>query len=141
MQKLIRLLAAVVGLGLIVSLYIWFFVYNKPHRNFEKEKAEVVLQARQCFNDFSSGKNDLGGKVIEIYGVPSGVEDNDSVVLVVFSFNQGMFGDEGIRCGMLPKFQSDARKLNLNDTVFIKGFCTGYNGTDVIINNCSIATP
>lgn len=138
MKKVILSGIIVAIVAILAALYIWFFVYNKPHRNFEKAKPDLVLPARQCYDNFSRHKGKEGGKVIEIYGIPSGIENYDSLVVVYFSFSQGMFGSEGIRCTMLPDFQKSALRLSTRDTVYIKGFCSGYNGTDVILQSCSI---
>lgn len=138
MKKAIRIGAIGAIIALLAAMYVWFFVYNKPHENFERAKPEKVLSASQCFKNFSKNNTSDGGKVLEIYGIPSSIETGDSMVVVCFSFKKGMFGDEGIRCTMLPKFQKAATKLSTADTVYIKGFCAGYNGTDVIFENSSI---
>ncbi len=139
MKKSIKI-TLLVFLALLLSLaYVWFFVYNKPHRDFEKAKPDVVESARQCYENFKkSPKAPESGKVVEIYGLPSGIEHSDSLVTIVFAFQEGMFGDEGIRCTLLPKYNAMAGKLSLHDTLRIKGFCSGYNSTDVILENCSI---
>jgi hypothetical protein len=56
----------------------------------------------------------------------------------VFVFEQGDFGDEGIRCTMLPKYNFEAGKLQPDVEIKVKGYCTGYNETDVILEKCSI---
>jgi hypothetical protein len=52
--------------------------------------------------------------------------------------SEGLFGDEGIRCTMLSKFNEKAKDLVDNTNVKLKGYCTGYNDTDVIIEKCII---
>lgn len=138
MKKFKRILGILFALGILSAAYIWFFVYNKPHRNFEKAKADVTLSARQCYNEFTQKKIHYGGKVLEIYGVPSSVQKSDSLVVVVFAFKKGMFGNNGIRCTMLADNQKKALALSTSDTAYIKGFCDGYNGSDVILEDCSI---
>jgi len=138
MKKAIRIGAIGAITALLAVMYVWFFVYNKPHQNFEMAKPEKVLSASQCFENFSKNNTPDDGKVLEIYGIPSSIETADSMVVVCFYFKKGMFGDEGIRCTLLPKFQKAASKLSTTDTVYIKGFCAGYNGTDVIFEKSSI---
>ncbi len=123
----------------LAMAYVWFFVYNKPHRNFDKDKPDVVESATSCFQNFLKNPNAAeAGKLVEIYGAASSVERSDSAVRVVFAFRQGMFGDEGIRCTLLPKYWKMAEFLSLKEPLRIKGFCAGYNGTDVIFESCSI---
>ena len=138
MKKFKRVIGILIALGILMAAYIWFFVYNKPHRNFEKAKPDITMSARDCYNGFSNNKIHAGGKVLEIYGVPSSIESSDTMVVVVFAFKQGMFGENGIRCTMLSDNQQKARVLSTSDTAYIKGFCAGYNGSDVILDNCSI---
>jgi hypothetical protein len=76
--------------------------------------------------------------VIQIDGTPNSIESTDSTVIVVFSYNSGLFGDEGIRCSMLPKYFEQARNLSTDKKVVLKGYCEGYNSTDVIMDFCSI---
>lgn len=138
-MKAIKAGLIVVAVVLLALAYVWFFVYNKPHRNFEKARPDVVESARQCYQNFKkSAKAPESGKVVELFGVPKSIEHSDSLVTVVFAFQQGMFGDEGVRCTLLPKFNGEAGRLSLHDPVRIKGFCSGYNGTDVILEECSI---
>jgi len=143
MKKLLKIAAALTVLGILAAIYVWFFIYNKPHRDYEKAKADFVLSAESCYNQYANGSKDSKqflDKVLQINGIPNSIESTDTTVIVVFAFNSGMFGDEGIRCTMLPDFQKEARHLKLDNEVVIKGHCTGYNGTDVIMENCSIIT-
>ena len=59
-----------------------------------------------------------------------------SLVIVVFEFSQGMFGPEGIRCTLLPEHNLDANGWKAGGEMLVKGFCTGYNDTDVILEKC-----
>ncbi len=139
MKKAIKITGVLFFAAVLAAAYVWFFVYNKPHRNFEKAKPEIVESARQSYQNFKINPRAAeAGKVIEIYGLPTGVEHSDSLVVVVFAFQKGMFGNEGVRCTLLPDFRKQALKLSTRDTVYIKGFCSGYNGTDVILEDCSI---
>ena len=137
MKKLLKIVGILAIIGILAAAYGWFFVYNKPHENYEKAKPEAVLTATDCFESFTSNGGKLTGQVLQLEGVPSYVEEQDSMVIVVFVYNEGMFGDEGIRCTMLDNHSQKALALNLSNTVDIKGLCTGYNGTDVILEHCS----
>lgn len=128
-------------LFIMTATYIWFFVYNKPHQDYAKADADYILTAEDCYTQFSNGldiASQYTGKVLQIEGIPSSIETEGSMVIVVFAFNRGMFGDEGIRCTFLPDLQNKAKELSLAKKVLIKGHCTGYNGTDVIMEQCSL---
>lgn len=139
MKKVTKITGVLFLAALLAAAYVWFFVYNKPHRNFEKAKPVIVESARQCYQNFKANARAAeAGKVIEIYGLPAGIEQSDSLVVVVFAFQKGMFGNEGVRCTVLPNYRKEAAALSIRDTLYIKGFCSGYNGTDVILEDCSI---
>jgi len=128
--------------GIIGALVVYKFIYNKPHPDYETETADFRTEAKQLFSDFKSDETAAGqkynGKVIEISGIPTSIEDADSMLIVVFAFEEGMFGNEGIRVTMLPKFNDPGKKISTSETVTLKGFCTGFNDTDVILEKGSI---
>ena len=142
MSTRLKILIVFLLLGIGTFVYVWFFVYNKPHKDIERSKPDYVLLASDLYDHYSNGLNteikNYNGKVLQISGVPSYVENNDSLTVVVFVFNSGMFGDEGIRCTLLPSYSAKAGNLNLEDKLEIKGYCSGYNDTDVILEQCSI---
>jgi tRNA_anti-like len=143
MKKLLKIGAILAGLGILAAIYIWFFYINKPHTDYEKVKADYTLTAQSCYNQYANGSEESKkylGKVLQIEGIPKSIESTDSTVIVVFAYNSGMFGDEGIRCSMLPKYFEKARNLSIDKKVVLKGHCDGYNGTDVILEFCSIIT-
>ncbi|MEJ2594630.1 MAG: hypothetical protein P8100_05785 [bacterium] len=141
MKKLLKIVGILAIIGALVAAYLWFFVYNKPHRDYENAKPDFVMSATACYQHFAQGKQDeinYTGKILELSGIASHIEDRDSLVVLAFVFNKGMFGDEGIRCTMLPNHNEKALALDINEMVRVKGFCSGYNGTDVILEQCSI---
>ncbi len=141
MKKLLKIVGILAIIGVLAAAYVWFFVYNKPHRDYENAKPDHVMSANACYQHYVKGEQDevsYTGKILELSGIPSGIEDRDSLVVLAFVFNKGMFGDEGIRCTMLSKYNETALGLDLNENVTVKGFCSGYNGTDVILEQCSI---
>lgn len=142
MKKLKKIVAVLVILGIVGAVYIWFFVYNKPHRDYEKASVDFSIEAVDCYREFASNaggvQNIYTGKILEISGTPAKIESNDSLCVVVFVFNEGMFGDEGIRCTMLASHHQKAKQLDIIKNVKIKGFCSGYNETDVVLEHCSI---
>ncbi len=144
MKNWLKVFAFAAIIGTIAITYMWFFVYNKPHKDFEKANPDYVISAAECYNHYAKNKNteekNYTGKVLQISGTPTSIESNDSTVVVVFAFNNGMFGDEGIRCTLLPSHNERAKELSTTSSVIIKGFCSGYNDTDVVLEQCSIIT-
>lgn len=132
-------IAGIVTIVIIVIIGIKFFYY-KPHPDYEKELPEFKLTASNLYNQFIESDEDFGkiynGKVLQITGDLSKVERNGSTYTLVFTFNEGVFGDEGIRCNLLPNYSVQESLINKN--IIVKGYCAGYNGTDVILEFCSI---
>ena len=126
----------------IAAALVSYLLYNKPHPDFEKMKADYSLAAADLYKVFTIDKTGAGtkynGKVITVTGKLTKVENADKLTTCVFVFDQGMFGDEGLRCTMLPKYKVLAGKLQPGSEIRIKGYCTGFNETDVILDKCSI---
>ena len=128
--------------GGLVGTGVYIYVYYKPHKNYERARSEVKLNAENLFTDYANDQSRSDqkylDKVIEIEGNITDVEQADSLVIIVFAYRKGDFGDEGIRVTMLPHYNSIAQRLAPHQFVSLKGHCTGYNGTDVIIESGSI---
>lgn len=142
MKTWIKILLVLGVVGIAAAFLVYHFVINKPQPDFEKIKPEYSLNAGALFNEFKTNKQNAhrlyNGKMIEITGKLARVESADTLTIAVFVFNQGMFGDEGIRCILMKKFTSDAKKLKPDGFIRIKGYCTGFNDTDVIMEHCSL---
>lgn len=143
LQNKFFLALLVVGIiGVAAGLYVYKYVYNKPHINYEEAEPAIILKAKRLYTDYTANAQFADekflGKVVEIEGVISNVEVVDSLVIVVFAYKAGDYGDEGIRVTMLPAYHEEARKLSFLKPAKLKGHCTGYNGTDVIIESGSI---
>lgn len=142
MKLWIRIILGLFLLGLAAGFLIYHFVINKPHPDFEKIKPDYSVNAGDFYKEFKTSKLNAmklySGKVIELAGKLSHIESADTLTIAVFVFNQGMFGEEGIRCLMMKKYSEDARKLKPDGTIRIKGYCTGFNDTDVILEHCSL---
>jgi hypothetical protein len=130
------------AIGLVSAGLVYRFVYNKPHRDFEKARPAYIISAAELYDSFRNMRTEAEGKyngqVVLLNGKLDKIELSDSIVTGVFIFNQGMFGDEGIRCSMLPGHASKLKSIAQGSEVSIKGYVTGYNDTDVIIEQCSL---
>jgi len=141
MKKTLKIIGILALIGVIAAFLVYRFVYNKPHPDYEKEVAVYTLSAKEFYNEFKNQTDTANkkytGKMIQVNGVLDKVEETDSLTIGVFVLSSGMFGDEGIRCTMLPNYGKKAKNLSPPVDVKIKGLCTGYNDTDVIMEHCS----
>ncbi|MCX6286049.1 MAG: hypothetical protein NTY96_02930 [Bacteroidetes bacterium] len=142
MKTWIKVLSVLIFASVLVSFLVFYFLYNKPHPNYETMNADYTVSAADLYKSFTANKAEAGtmynGKVIAITGKLSKVEVADSLTICVFVFNKGMFGDEGLRCTMLPNYCGQVKKIPPDTEVRLKGYCTGFNDTDVILDKCSI---
>jgi len=142
MKTWVKIVLGLFVVGIVAIVLVYVFVYNKSHPDYENIKPDYKLSASELYNSFKANTTDTGtkynGKVVSVTGKLTKIEATDSLVIAVFVFNQGMFGDEGIRCTMLPKFNEEAKRLLPGNVYNIKGYCTGFNDTDVILEQCSI---
>jgi hypothetical protein len=142
MKSWVKILIGLVIIAIIGAFLGYKFMYNKPHPNYENLEADFRTAAMDLYNGFkadpAAASQKYNGKIIEISGVMSSVEAVDSLTVAVFAFEDGMFGKEGIRVTMLPKYNDDLKNYPANENIVLKGFCSGYNDTDVIIEKGSV---
>ena len=135
-------LLTVVALGIIAALLVYFLVYNKPHPDYATMDPDMELPAEQLYRDFVNDEQRAheryNGKVLQVQGQLAEVEQVDDMVILSFVFEEGMFGGEGVRCTMLESYKEEALSLAVGTHVTVKGFCTGFTGSDVILEHSSI---
>lgn len=142
MKKRSKILIIALLFSAIGFMVVYRFVYNKPHPDYAKEEAVANLSAKDLYNGFKSATADFNhkynGKVIAVRGMVTKIEKSDSLVVAVFVFEQGDFGDQGVRCTLLPVSDGSLNRLKPESEITIKGLCNGYNETDVILEKCTI---
>lgn len=141
-KKWLGIAGVLAATGLLAGLFVYFFVYNKPHIDYSKVSPDIESTATKVFEEFrsnpSASSSKYNGKVLLISGELSAVEQTDSLTIAVFSFEEGLFGSEGIRCTMIPEHANEITNTPPGSAIMLKGYCTGYNDTDVIMEYCSI---
>lgn len=141
MNTLKKIAIALLLLGLLAGAYTWFFVYNKPHADYAQMDPVAEMTAEACYSAFASSDTIAQqwlGQVIQLNGTVSAMDQVDSTWIYIIVINkEGMFGPEGIRCSMKHDDQNWSQQ-NLPAELTIKGYCTGFNDTDVILEQCII---
>ncbi len=128
MARKILILISIVFLAAMIAGYR---MYNKQHRSVEMEKA-IELTATDLFeayatNEEETNKNYLD-RVLSVTGVISETSYNqDGQPVVILRTNDPLFG---IHCTL----SEENKKVNVGNTVTIKGICTGYL-SDVVITS------
>lgn len=121
---------------------VFLYNYYKPHPNYAELSPVYSLKVESLFESFQTNaqlsSEKYNGKMIEISGIVSNIENSGDLFIIVFELKAGIFGAEGIRCTLLPIFNSQAESIKALDSITIKGFCAGYNEVDIMLNKCSI---
>ena len=141
-KNIFKIAIALFVIGIVSAGLVFRFVINKPHKDFEKAKPAYIVSASELFDTFRSEREEaemkFNGQVVLLNGKLDKIEVSDNLVTGVFVFEQGMFGDEGVRCTMLPNHSANLKAIPEGSEVQLKGFLTGYNETDVILEQCSV---
>ena len=141
MKTWIKIVIGLVVIGIIAAMVVWNYV-NKEHPDYAKAEAELTIKPKRLYTDYTKNldlaNEKYSGKIILLDGNISKVEMADSLVILTYVYNEGDFGDEGIRVTMLNEFNQEAIHLSRAKPLNIKGLCTGFNGTDVIFEKGSI---
>ena len=141
MNKWIKILLVLFAVGIIAAGLGYKYIYNKPHKNYEVVKTDFSMNAKDLFQQYrvhtTHAQVKYNGSVIEISGILSKIETAGDLTIGVLALEEGPFGDEGIRCTMLENHAKEIYNYE-GKKITIKGYCTGYNDTDVILEKCSI---
>jgi len=142
MKKALKIIGILAILGIIAAYGVYEFVLNKSHPDYAKLEADYSMTASELYHQFQENKEAAGqqynGKMIAISGELSKTESQDSLLTAVFVFEQGMFGDEGVRISMLPEHHANLKSMDLPAEVNIKAYCTGSTDADVVLKKGSL---
>lgn len=125
------LVLAAIGLG--VGIYLW----NKPHENMNRAKADLTIAAPELFTAFSedeaSANEKYLDKVIQISGsVKAFSTSPEGLMKVTLDSGDEMFG---VICQMDELTEHSRREFTPGETVNLKGKCTGML-MDVVLVRC-----
>lgn len=115
------------------SLGLYFFYQKVP--GLDDVKPDYRLTANELFDSFEQNEKEsltkFEGKVIEVRGEVSQVNESDTTLTVVLAVENAIIG--GVNCS----FQNVATKVTKGELVSIKGRCQGYL-MNVILTNCTL---
>ncbi len=128
-------LAVVILIGLCTGIYVWKFVWNKPHPTVENAENIIKVHARELAKEYNANEKASDAKylnkVIEVSGTIIEMEKNqDGGLMVILQTDDPA---AGIQCAMREK----GLKVSLGH-ITIKGFCSGNGITGVSLTDCVI---
>ena len=134
-----KILLIILALGLVGGA-VGFYMYQKPHKDMAKEKAQHTLSAMQLIGAFGQNEAEattkFSGQIVEVSGTISAiVPGDDKTIQIMLSSEDPM---SSVSCNM----QDDrdkilATKVKKGDQIVIKGQCSGYL-MDVVMDRCVI---
>jgi len=142
MKKSVKIFLIIVVVGLVTGLSTVYYVFNKPHRNIEKESPSFTMAAAALYSDFNNdevGANDkYADKVIEVKG--------EIVELTIENYQVSIVLDdemEGVNCGLdsltVVKNNEMIKSLKVGDAITLKGKCDGFDMImGVVLTQCFI---
>ncbi len=140
MKKWIKILAVLTVIGIAAATYVYVFVYNKAHPDYAQLEPKISLTAENCFTTFRVNEAEANerfiGKMIQLSGHLTQIEHSGDQTIFYFILSEGMFGNEGVRVSMIP--DEKLSNITAGHSITLKGFCTGYNQTDVILEHGSV---
>ena len=141
MKLWIKILLGLVVMAIIAAAVVFNYI-NKEHPDYASTEPEIIIKPKRLYTDYTKNlelaNEKYTGKIIQLEGNISKVELTDSLVILTYVYQEGDFGDEGIRVTMLKEFNKESVHLSPAKSLKIKGLCTGYNDTDVIFEKGSI---
>lgn len=130
LKKILLFALIIIGLG---AAYVWFFVYNKSHKNIEEAKAKYSLNIEEVVNEFEvqydSAINKYNGQVVELKGKVTRIEPNDSISSILFKVGDNY----EVYCEVYPRYNVEALKLKPDALVTVKGFFSGAEQPDEML--------
>ena len=127
-------------IGASAAFIVAYLIYNKPHPDYTSMPAEQVVRADSLYFSYAGATGSADAlyldKVVEVHGVLNRVDPLDSTAVAVFVVEEGMCGEQGVRCTFHPDHAARALELLGGEEVAIKGYLTGFNQTDVILEKC-----
>lgn len=125
------LLLALIGMG------IGFYLYNKPHQNMQRAKADMTLPASELFSAFEANEDAANAqyldKVVQVEGVIQDInQDENGQFSLTLESGSDMFG---VICQFDEQSEHQTDHLKTGQKVTLKGICTGML-MDVVLVRC-----
>ena len=140
MNKWLKIFLILFGIGLLSGIGTYIYVFHKPHRNIEKEKAAFVVSADEFYQEFSDDETaayeKYGNLVVQVTGSVAdiSIESNQASVVLLDEM-------EGVTCAFdsvaLVRWNDVFNQLQTGDEITLKGQCDGYDMImGVVLSRC-----
>jgi hypothetical protein len=136
---MLKLLKIGLPILLIGGLLVFKFAQPKPPLDIHSAATVITVNAVKLYAEFEANETVANatyvGKVIEVSGVLSAVEQDDTGGYILNLKADNPLGQ--ITCNLAPNEKSPSLESAINQRLTVKGVCTGYL-FDVVIDNATI---
>ena len=124
---------------IISAVGISFYMYFKPSKDLAKVKPEIVISAKEFFEDYASdeslGNEKYVGKIIEVSGSIYSIQSNEKGISTIF-LEDDFFG---ISCALDSAYSISVKNIldssKEGSSIIIKGRCNGIL-TNIQMSGC-----
>lgn len=136
---MIKILKIILPLLIVGGIAAYVMSQPKPPLDIHSAPTELAVNATSLYADFESDETaanaTYAGKVIEVSGLLSAVDQNDEGGYILNLTADSPLGQ--VTCNLAPKEKFSASATAINQLVTVKGVCTGYL-FDVVLDNATI---
>ena len=142
MKKGLKIFLIIAAVGLVIGLSTVYYVFNKPHRNIEKEAPSFTLEAKVLYDEYNNDEKvsnqKFADKVIQVNGKIAELSIDGHQISIVL--NDEM---EGVSCALdsltIDQNKSVINTLKIGDNITLKGKCDGFDMImGVVLTRCYI---
>lgn len=123
---------------MLVGVFVVYKMYNQPHVNVAKKRSDVSVTADNILEDFSSNESVANSKylekIVEVTGIVKAINVEEKKGIVSLETDDEF---SNILCHLSIEETKKIDILKLEETITIKGICTGFL-MDVILVKCII---
>ena len=130
-------IGVLLGLLCIIGGATGYYLYNKPHENVSKAKADFEMTAVELFSAFeadeAASNQKYLDKFIQVEGTINEVKEDEEGFPVLFLDGGGMLF--GVKCNLDRLSEHERTNFTQGESVVLKGICTGML-SDVVLDRC-----
>ncbi len=118
------------ALILIITVYVWFFVYNKQHVDVYASKPDYTVKLDDLTREFTENialsQQKYADKIVEFTGTVDEVLGDDSLSSIIFK----PMDDYTVTCEVLFAYNKLTEELKKGDVIEVKGLFIGFMEAD-----------
>ncbi len=127
-KKIIRRIAIIGGLGILIVVSVFAYLYFTPHRNIQKTKADYQLTAKDLVDEYLNSYKASNEKYLDSEGESKVLEVSGNIASITTDFNDQTVillkdntGLAGVSCTFSPENTNTIAGLEKGQQISVKG--------------------